>query len=65
MARLASRRHAVLRQASHTWISYPYTTSVDVNRVILTDITLERPEDGRLSQLARLALIVAEFGVSP
>lgn len=28
----------------------------------MTDITLERQEDGRLLQLARLALIVAEFG---
>jgi hypothetical protein len=31
-------------------------------RVILTDITLEHQEDGPLLQLARLALIVAEFG---
>lgn len=31
-------------------------------RVILTDIILERQEDGPLLQLARLALIVAEFG---
>jgi hypothetical protein len=31
-------------------------------RVILTNITLERQEDGPLLQLARLALIVAEFG---
>jgi len=40
----------------------PYTTSADVNRVILTEITLERQEDGPLLQLARLALIVAESG---
>jgi hypothetical protein len=31
-------------------------------RVILTDITLERQEDGPLFQLALLALIVAESG---
>jgi hypothetical protein len=31
-------------------------------RRALTDITLERQEDGRLLQLARLALIVAESG---
>ena len=62
MGRLASRRHAALRQLRHISTGYPYTTSVDVNRVILTDITLERPEDGRLLQLARLALIVAECG---
>jgi hypothetical protein len=30
--------------------------------VILTDITLERQEDGPLLPLVRLALIVAEFG---
>ena len=29
--RLASRRHAVLRQHSHISTGYPYTTSADVN----------------------------------